>query len=118
MNFMGIWESSAGGNPEIIKSLIPLSVIVLVISLLSFTTIFLFKKRKLQLKLAVAIILLTIVFIGMTLYYLLWVTGKFQTELVPGVKMLIPLLILTFGILAFIGIKKDEKLVKSYDRLR
>jgi predicted HAD superfamily Cof-like phosphohydrolase len=54
----------------------------------------------------------------MTLYYLLWVTGKFQTELVPGVKMLIPLLILTFGILAFIGIKKDEKLVKSYDRLR
>ena len=115
---MGIWESSAGGNPKIIKSLIPLSVIVLVISILSFTAIFLFKKRKLQLKLAVTVIILTIVFIGMALYYLFWVTGKFQAEPVPGFKMLIPLLILIFEILAYLGIKRDENLVKSYDRLR
>lgn len=118
MNFMGIWESSVRGNPQIIKGLIPLSVIVLIICILSFSAIFLFKKRKLQLRLVFIVILLTVVFIGITLYYLFWVTEKFQAELVPGFKMLIPLLILIFGILAFIGIKKDEKLVKSYDRLR
>lgn len=118
MNFMGIWKSSAGSNPQIIKGLIPLSVIVLVICILSFSAIFLFKKRKLQLRLVFIVILLTIVFIGIMLYYLFWVTGKFQAELVPGFKMLIPLLILIFGILAYRGIKRDENLVKSYDRLR
>jgi hypothetical protein len=118
MNFMGIWESSAGGNPQIIKSLIPLSVIVLVICILSFSAIFLFKNRKLQLKLAVVVIILTVVFIAMTLYYLFWVTGKYDVELVPGFKMLIPLLIFISGILAYRGIKRDENLVRSYDRLR
>jgi glucan phosphoethanolaminetransferase (alkaline phosphatase superfamily) len=118
MNFMGIWESPAGGNPQIIKSLIPLSVIVLLICILSFSAIFLFRNRKLQLKLAVAVIILTIVFIGITLYYLIWVTAQFHAEPVPGYKMLIPLLILISGTLAYRGIKKDENLVKSYDRLR
>ena len=118
MNFMGIWESSAGSNPQIIKSLIPLSVIVLVICIVSFSAIFLYKKRKLQLRLVLIVILLTVVFIAIMLYYLFWITEKFQAELVPGFKILIPLLILIFGILAFIGIKRDEKLVRSYDRLR
>jgi 4-amino-4-deoxy-L-arabinose transferase-like glycosyltransferase len=118
MNFMGIWESSAGGNPQIIKSLIPLSVVVLAICILSFSAIFLFKQRRLQLKLAVIIILLTVAFIGMTLFYLFWVTGKYHAELIPGFNMLIPLLIFISGILAYRGIKRDENLVKSYDRLR
>jgi hypothetical protein len=118
MNFMGIWESSTGGSPQIIKSLIPISVIVLLICILSFSAIFLYKKRKLQLKLVVAVIFLTIVFIGLTLYYLLWVIGKFQAEPVPGFKMLIPLLILISGIMAYRGIKRDENLVRSYERLR
>jgi hypothetical protein len=118
MNIRGIWESSAEGNPQMIISLIPLSLIILLICILSFLAIFLFKKRKLQLRLAGTVIFLTIVFIGMTLYYLFWLTGSYQAELVPGFKMLIPLLILILGILAYMGIKKDEKLVKSYDRLR
>lgn len=118
MNIMGIWESSAGGNPQIIKSLIPLSVVVLAICILSFSAIFLFKQRRLQLKLAVFIILLTVVFIMIMLYYLFWITGKYNAELIPGFNMLIPLLILISGIIAYRGIKRDENLVKSYDRLR
>ena len=118
MNFMGIWETQTGGNPQIINRVIPLSVIILLICILSFSAIFLFKNRKVQLRFVFIVILLTVIFIGMMLYYLFWVTGKFQAELVPGFKMLIPLLILISGILAYIGIKKDEKLVKSYDRLR
>jgi len=118
MNFMGIWESQAGANPHIISSLIPLSVIGLLICILSFSAIFLFKNRKVQLKAAVIVILLTIVFIGMALYYFFWVTGKFQAEPVPGFKMIIPFLMLISGILAYRGIKRDEKLVRSYERLR
>jgi len=118
MNFMGIWESQAGANPHIISSLIPLSVIGLLICILSFSAIFLFKNRKVQLKAAVIVILLTIVFIGMILFYFFGVTGKFQAEPVPGFKMIIPFLMLISGILAYRGIKRDEKLVRSYERLR
>jgi len=118
MNFMGIWKTQTGENPEIIASLIPLSVIILLICILSFSAIFLFKKRKVQLKVAGIVILLTILFVGLILFYFFRVTGKFQAEPVPGFKMIIPFLILISGILAYMGIKRDEKLVKSYERLR
>jgi CHASE2 domain-containing sensor protein len=118
MNFNGIWESSVAGNPQMIRNLIPLSVIILIICILSFTAIFLFKKRKIQLKLTVSVILLAILFIGLMSFYAFWTTGKYQAKLVPGFKMFIPLLMLVFGILAYRGIRKDENLVKSYDRLR
>lgn len=101
-----------------IKSLIPLSVIILLICILSFAAIFLFKKRKIQLTLTVSIILLTILLIGLMLFYAFWTAGKYQEKLVPGFKMFIPLLMFVFGILAYRGIRKDENLVKSYDRLR
>ncbi len=101
-----------------IRSLIPQSGIMILILILSVTALFLFKKRKIQLKLAGVIILLIIVFIGLMLYHLFWVAGKYQADLVPGYKMFIPLLILVFGILAYRGIKRDENLVRSYDRLR
>lgn len=118
MNFRGIWETSAMRNPHLIISLIPVSVIMLTICTLSFVVIFLFKKRKIQLKLTLSLIILTVAFIGMMLYYLFWIMEKYHAELVIGFKMFIPLLILVFGILAYVGIKKDENLVKSYDRLR
>ncbi len=118
MNFRGIWESKASGDPQMISSLILLSGIMILIFILSSAAIFLFKKRKIQMKLAGAIILLAIVHIGLMLYYIFWVTEKFQAELVPVYRMFIPVLILIFGILAYLGIRKDENLVKSLDRLR
>jgi len=118
MNLKGIWQYSEGGNEEKIQNLIPLSGIMILISILSFTAIFLFKKRKIQLKLTGAVILLTVVLTGLLLYYFFWVTGKFQADIVPGFKMVTPLLILIFSFLAYRGIKNDENLVRSYDRLR
>lgn len=118
MNFRGLWESGAPGNTRMINSLIPLSGIMILIIILSVVSILLFKKRKIQLKLAGVIIVLTIIFIGLMLYYLFRLSGKFQAELVPVYRMCIPVLILIFGILAYLGIRKDENLVKSLDRLR
>ena len=118
MNLKGIWLSSGTGNDEMIRSLIPLSGIMILIFLLSMTALFLFKKRKIQLKLVGVIILLITLFIGLMLYHLFWVTGKYQADLVPGYKIFLPLLILVFDILAYRAIKRDENLVRSYDRLR
>jgi hypothetical protein len=86
--------------------------------LLSFTAIFLFRKRKIQLKLTFFLIIMTIIFIGIILYYIIWVTGKYQAEIIIGYRMFIPFVMLILEILAFKGIKNDENLVKSYDRLR
>jgi hypothetical protein len=43
---------------------------------------------------------------------------KHSTEIVPGIKMALPFLMLISMILAYKGIKKDDDLVKGYDRLR
>lgn len=118
MNFRGIWESEASGNPHLISNLIPLTGIMILIIILSATAIFLFKKRKIQMKLAGTVIILTIIIIGLMLYLCFWISGKFQVELVPVYRMFIPVLILIFGVLAYLGIKRDENLVKSYERLR
>lgn len=118
MNFRGIWESSGTTDPEKIKSLIPLFVMMIIIFVLSLSAIFFFKKRRIQLKLTLAIILLSIVVIGLILFYAVWITKKYQAVLAPGFKMFVPLLILIFATLALRGIKKDENRVRSYDRLR
>jgi len=118
MNYRGLWESGAAGNPQMINSLFPMSVIMVLIIILSVTAVFLFRKRKIQLKLTGAIVLLTTIFIGLMVYFIIRATGEFQAELVPVYRMFIPVLILIFGILAYLGIRKDENLVKSLDRLR
>jgi K+ transporter len=58
------------------------------------------------------------VLIALLVYYGITVIQRYHSELVPGIKMFIPVLILIFAILAYRGIKKDEDLVKSGDRLR
>ena len=118
MSLNGIWQSSETGNDELIMSLVPLSGIPILISILSIIAIFLFRKRKIQLKLAGAIVLLTTIFIGLMVYFIFRFKGEFQAELVLVYRMFIPVLILIFGILAYLGIRRDENLVKSLDRLR
>jgi uncharacterized membrane protein YidH (DUF202 family) len=46
------------------------------------------------------------------------IVSKFEARIIPGFKMILPILILIISILAYRGIKKDDQLVKSYDRLR
>ena len=118
VNYRGLWESGAAGDPQIINSLMPIPAIMILIIIVSVTAIFLFKKRRIQIKLAGAVMLLAIFSIGLMLYGIFLVTREYQVGIVPVYRMFIPVLILIFGILAYAGIRKDENLVKSLDRLR
>jgi uncharacterized membrane protein YwzB len=87
---------------------------------ISVLTIFLFKNRKLQRKLAYLIIFLAIG-LGVSSYFLLKMdagdtlqTAGIHTQ--PG--MFLPVAGIVFCLLAGYFIGKDEKLVKSMDRLR
>ena len=118
INIRGLWQSEAPGDPHMIKIVILVAAIMILIIIVSLAAIFLYKKRKIQMKLAGAVMLLAIFLIGLMLYGIFRVTGESGAKLVPVYRMFIPVLILIFGILAYMGIRKDENLVKSLDRLR
>lgn len=89
--------------------------------LLSLYTIFMFKKRSLQLNL---IWLNLLVNIGLLVWLFLSIS-KAKDSLVPGtaaghywIGAFIPLVIIILLFIARAGIRKDEKLIKSLNRLR
>ncbi len=94
------------------------TALLLVIPVLSFLIIFLYKKRKLQIRLTVLLIFLVAVMIAVLGYYYYVLTGNSDAELTFSYKLFLPLLMLIFSILALTGIRKDENIVRSYDRLR
>ena len=69
-------------------------------------------------RLALVLIVLASVFIIALVHVSMSIISKFDASIVPGFMMIIPFLILLNSILAYSGIRNDDKLVKSYDRLR
>jgi hypothetical protein len=64
------------------------------------------------------LILLAGILVVVIIHVCLSIVTKFDAEIIPGFKMILPVLILITSILALRGIRKDDRLVKSYDRLR
>lgn len=96
-----------------------LVAIIIALGLLSLVTIFLFKNRKLQFRLTILAIVLTIGYL--LLQYVNIEQFKKDNAIITGsyqVAALLPILMIIFLIMAARGIYKDEKLVKSLDRLR
>jgi peptidoglycan/LPS O-acetylase OafA/YrhL len=93
--------------------------LIVATSLLAFVTIFLFKNRRQQKGLALIGALLSIAIIALEVY----LVDEFKKGLSLAsntwqIGALMPLLMMVFFFLARAGIVKDEKLVKSLDRLR
>jgi len=118
LTFSGVARSSAGNASELIHNSLPVSILIIVIAVLSLITIFLFKKRNIQMMLAMLLIGFVTAFIIACGYYYWLIITKYDGELVPGVKMILPVIMQILSVLAYRGIKKDDRLVKSYDRLR
>jgi len=97
-----------------------LFAIIIGIACLCFIDIFLFKKRPTQIRLCIISIILTIVAIALEVKNV----EDYKTATPGMVKgsyqfgALLPILIIVFLIMAIRGINKDQKLVKSLDRLR
>ena len=93
-----------------------LFVILLIVAILSFATIFLFKKRMLQIRLT---IFSSVVLIG---YYMALIAYIFMlaedTSFTPSWIICLPFIGIILNWLAIRGIGADEALVKAYDRLR
>jgi hypothetical protein len=70
------------------------------------------------LRFSLAIIFIIAGFINLTLYYGWTVSTNFNAKIVPGMTLILYPVMLICAVLAYRGIKKDDNLVKSYDRLR
>ena len=118
VSFNEVVRYNAGKATELVEKLLPLSVLIVLIPVISLVTIFFFKKRKFQLQLSRFLILLAGILVVVIIHVCLSIVTKFDAEIIPGFKMILPVLILIISILAYRGIRKDDQLVKSYDRLR
>ena len=97
------------------QSNVLLLILTVGVGIASIITIFLYKDRKLQFRICLAAIFVSL--INILLYYLQikkFVPSEGAYELTAIVVLIIPVLL----ILAARGIYKDQKLVKSLDRLR
>lgn len=95
-----------------------ITVLLGVICVISAVDILLYRKRRLQMSLTMSLIVISALLAGVVVWLGFSVIRDFRMTFTPGLKMSFPLLIMIFSILAFVGIRKDELLVKSYDRLR
>lgn len=96
-----------------------LSIAVIAIGLLALISLFLFKNRKLQFKLSVIGVLLSVGFLF--LEYFMVENFKKENSILTGsyeLGALLPVLMIVFYFLAARGVYRDEKLIKSMDRLR
>ena len=96
-----------------------LFALAVLIGLMAAAAIFLYKNRPMQIKLAMFGLLGSIVLIALEV----WLLDKFKLDnaVTTGSYAwgsLLPILMIVFFIMAWSGIRKDQKLIKSLDRLR
>jgi hypothetical protein len=93
-------------------------IIGILIPLFSVLAIFLFKKRDLQIKLVKFLLVMIVGFIAASVVYSIMIITRYDASFDHWYKLSIPVVQLILTTLALRGIKKDDDLVKSYDRLR
>ena len=117
LNFSGIYKINPDGQ-ELIIGAIPLIIILIAIPVISFVTIYLYKNRIFQIRLTIFNILLMLGSIGLMYYYIRNGKGKLDAEVYYSFPIALPLVSAILTYRAFRGIKKDEEIVRSYDRIR
>jgi hypothetical protein len=107
------------GESQQIMSTLPLLILAIVVSIINLYDIFLFNKRTVQMRLCVYNILLMIGLLLLTFYYFRVVLKSYDIAYHHfKIAAVIPILCIVLNIMAFSGIRRDELLVKTYERLR
>ena len=99
---------------------LPSTLFILAAIVLSLIAIFLFRKRPLQMKMCLLALLATMAycFINWMRIKEIFANNKLISNYSFGLASITPYFAIVFILLACLGIRKDEKLVKSLDRLR
>ena len=97
----------------------PLSVIFISAAVLSFLVIFFYRHRMRQMRITIFLILLNVGIIGMMFYYSWVARNQLEGSLILHQwRFLIPPVNIILLYFAFRRIRRDELLVKAFDRIR
>jgi len=111
------------GEPPAFQPMVFLPIVIVIagIALLDLFTIFQYKNRELQVKLTNIAVLFTIALI-MGIFFLYIPMIEKKINIIPDYRkaygIYLPLVALVFQVMANRAIKRDDKLVRSADRLR
>lgn len=116
MKHSGVY-SPEGGKMDLATW--PLTVFFALVALLSFLNIFSYKNRVRQMRLCIFLMLVSFGMVGI-MFYFTWVAGsKFEaSQTLYQWRYVIPPIAIVLLYLAFRAIRKDELMVKAYDRIR
>jgi|688.fasta_scaffold740452_2 O-antigen/teichoic acid export membrane protein len=101
------------GDLDLYDNVILLSVLI-VAATFSLICIFLFKNRKLQMNISLGVVVLSVILTTLAAYF----TFSSAVAASIGIGLFIPIIAIVFSFLAYRGIKSDDDLVKSSNRLR
>lgn len=116
--FNRIYKKMATSGNEVVSRLIPFTAIAILIPLIAFVAIFLYKKRRLQLRMTLFLLILEFLLICAGVAYVVSFIRMNSDTVTMTVSLLFPMVEIILTFLAYRGIRHDEELVKSYDRLR
>ncbi len=113
----GIFEG-VGESAVKIESVMPVWFLVIVTGALSLVTIFFYKRRIMQIRICIFNLLLLIGFYALFLFYFFHLRSNLDVTFSLRITVVFPAIALIMVFLATRGIRKDEMLVRSYDRIR
>ena len=117
--FLPVFSDESTSKDFFINESLLLMLSVVFSAIVPFINIFLFKKRSTQKQMIIINICLTVAIIG--LEYFEVSNFKSKLNIAQGhwqISAILPFFIILFLVFAYRGIRKDEKLLSSTDRLR
>ncbi|KPK79137.1 MAG: hypothetical protein AMS27_18305 [Bacteroides sp. SM23_62_1] len=112
----GLYEAE---SDEIIIKTVPVTILLAVVVFLYFIAILLYKRRVLQARICMLTILLLAGLAGLLIYYLTFVFRKIDTTGSSfQLAALYPVICIILTYLAYRGIRKDEQIVRSIEKIR
>jgi peptidoglycan/LPS O-acetylase OafA/YrhL len=97
----------------------PLSTISIFVAVLAFLNIFLYRHRIRQMRIAIFLILINLGMLGMMFFYTFMARGHLEGALVLHQwRFLVPPISMILLYFAFRRIRRDELLVKAFERIR
>jgi hypothetical protein len=112
---IGVNDVATGAS---VYSTLPIFLLLVATILVSIITIFQFKRRTIQIRLAIANGVLILGFYGLFFMYYWLMKDQLMVTLSLRLVFVIPIISFIMNWLAIRGIKADEALVKSLDRIR
>ncbi len=111
-------DAQVGQNvmtPLTAKDSMPILILTVASGIGSLIAIFLFKDRKLQMRITLSNFIISIITVAL---YFLNIKNNYAEMSLPLITCVFAFAVPVFLLLAFRGIYRDQKLVKSVDRLR